>query len=166
MKAFTDAKFPVIVVCCDVCVFVSMVTTVFSCLDFVVVCYVFVSMVITQSRLDWVELFHSHPFHCEAVRLQLRSCSDLERTLQKVHTHTHTHSLTHTHTLTHSHTYTYHMSLCMYVHHVYIHVYKCIYFQKIVQSSALIDKLKEGVYSRSPHTYMYILMSICAASMA
>ena len=44
----------------------------------------FVAMVIHNRRLDMVELFRTLPLHREALRVQLKSCSDLERALQKV----------------------------------------------------------------------------------
>ncbi|CAI8008128.1 DNA mismatch repair protein MutS [Geodia barretti] len=37
-----------------------------------------------NKRLDTVEVFHLFPLHREAVRVQLRSCADVQRTLQKV----------------------------------------------------------------------------------
>jgi DNA mismatch repair ATPase MutS len=39
-----------------------------------------------NKRLDVVEVFHSFPLHREAVRVQLRSCADVQRALQKVAT--------------------------------------------------------------------------------
>ena len=55
-----------------------------ECCVVVAMVIILVAMVIHNRRLDAVELFRSLPLHREALRVKLRSCTDLERALQKV----------------------------------------------------------------------------------